>query len=52
MKKHLNYCQICFDNKINTVRSCGHTYCDKCIQSTKICFLEGEIKHLQNIIYS
>lgn len=54
MKKHLNYCQICFDNKINTVIvPCGHTYCDKCIQSTKICFFcRGEIKHLQNIIYS
>ena len=54
IKKSINYCQICFDNKINTVIvPCGHTFCYDCIKTSKICyFCRGEIKHLQNIIYS
>jgi hypothetical protein len=54
IKKNLNFCQICFDNKIDTVIvPCGHLFCLKCIESSNQCyFCRGTIEKKQRIIYS
>ncbi|XP_067951560.1 uncharacterized protein [Watersipora subatra] len=33
----IQLCEICMDRKRNLVFACGHTACDKCAQSLKIC---------------
>lgn len=54
IKKKLNYCQICFDNDINTVLvPCGHSYCSECIKDSNICFFcRANISKKQHIIFS
>lgn len=54
IKKKLNYCQICFDNDIDTVLvPCGHSYCNECIKNSNACFFcRANISKKQHIIFS
>lgn len=47
-----NECKICYDNKIDCILPCGHTYCSNCISNMNIhnntdcCFCR---KHISNV---
>jgi hypothetical protein len=38
--KKINECPICFDNNVDTcIVPCGHTFCHKCIESARNCYM-------------
>ena len=53
IKKNLNCCVICYDNKIDTVLvPCGHLFCNKCIENSSECyFCRSNIQIKQHMIY-
>lgn len=52
-KRKINYCKICFDNKINCVYiPCGHlATCDKCAVKTENCPICRQLYWIINPIY-
>jgi hypothetical protein len=52
-KKNKLECPICFDNMVDIcIVPCGHTFCSKCIDGSKLCYIcKNEIFMCQSLYF-